>query len=76
VVDIDSWPRPPLFAFLQRHGNVDEDEMRRVFNLGIGYTLVVRPTFAAAVKEKLEKLGETVYIIGKIVKGKGDARWK
>ncbi len=76
VVDIESWPRPPLFTFLQKHGRIDEDEMRRVFNCGIGYTLIVRPTFAQAVKEKLEKLGETVYIIGKVVKGKGEAKWK
>ncbi|MCC6907024.1 MAG: phosphoribosylformylglycinamidine cyclo-ligase [Phycisphaerales bacterium] len=76
VVDFDAWPRPPLFAFLQKQGRIDEDEMRRVFNCGIGYTLIVRPTFAEAVKEKLEKLGETVYVIGKIVKGKGDVRWK
>jgi len=76
VVDIESWPRPPLFTFLQKHGRIDEDEMRRVFNCGIGYTLIVRPTFAQAVKEKLEKLGETVYIIGKVVTGKGEAKWK
>lgn len=76
VVDIESWPRPPLFAFLQKHGRIDEDEMRRVFNCGIGYTLIVRPTFAEAVKEKLEKIGETVHVIGKVVKGKGEVRWK
>lgn len=76
VVDIDAWPRPALFTFLQKHGRIDENEMRRVFNCGIGYTLIVRPTFAEAVKEKLEKLGETVHVIGKVVKGKGEVRWK
>ena len=38
-IDWDSWERPPVFAWLARH--VDEDEMRRVFNLGIGYCAVV-----------------------------------
>lgn len=76
VVDFDAWPRPALFGFLQQHGGIDEDEMRRVFNCGIGYTLIVRPAFASAVKEKLEKLGETVHVIGKVVKGKGQVRWK
>lgn len=76
VVDINAWPRPALFSFLQKHGRVDEDEMRRVFNCGIGYTLIVRPAFVEGVKEKLEKLGETVHVIGKVVKGKGDVRWK
>lgn len=76
VVDINAWPRPALFSFLQKHGRVDEDEMRRVFNCGIGYTLIVRPAFVEGVKEKLEKLGETVHVIGKVVKGKGEVRWK
>jgi phosphoribosylformylglycinamidine cyclo-ligase len=53
---------------------VHEEEMRRVFNMGIGYCLVVRPTFAASVKEQLERSGEQVYEIGKIVKGKGVVR--
>jgi phosphoribosylformylglycinamidine cyclo-ligase len=48
--------------------------MYRVFNMGIGYTLIVRPAFAESVKERLEKLGETVYVIGKVVKGKGEVR--
>lgn len=76
VVDMDAWPRPALFSFLQKHGRVDEDEMRRVFNMGIGYTLIVKPAFVDGVKEKLEKLGEQVHVIGKIVKGKGEVKWK
>jgi phosphoribosylformylglycinamidine cyclo-ligase len=39
VLDWDAWERPPVFAWLARH--VDEDELRRVFNLGIGYCAVV-----------------------------------
>jgi len=39
-IDWDSWERPPVFAWLARH--VDEEEMRRVFNLGIGWCAVVR----------------------------------
>jgi phosphoribosylformylglycinamidine cyclo-ligase len=74
VVDRGAWPMPPLFAFLQRHGRVETEEMYRVFNMGIGYTLIVRPAFAESVKERLEKLGETVYVIGKVVKGKGEVR--
>jgi len=38
-LDWDSWPRPPVFEWLARH--VDEEELRRVFNLGIGYCAVV-----------------------------------
>lgn len=75
VIDRRSWPMPPLFAFLQAHGGVDTEEMYRVFNMGIGYTLIVRPTFADSVKERLEKLGESVHVIGTVVKGKGEVRW-
>jgi phosphoribosylformylglycinamidine cyclo-ligase len=38
-IDWDAWPRPPVFAWLARH--VEEDELRRVFNLGIGFCAVV-----------------------------------
>ena len=52
-----TWKVPPLFGFLQKHGEVERDEMFRVFNMGVGYTLIVRPHFADAVAEKLTKLG-------------------
>lgn len=74
VIERGSWPIPPVFTFLQKHGRIDDAEMDRVFNMGIGYTLVVKPTFAEAVKERLEKMGETVHVIGKIVKGRGDVK--
>lgn len=72
VVNRSAWEVPALFRFLQEHGNVPTEEMYRVFNMGIGYTLIVRPTFAQSVKERLEKLGEKVYVIGEVVKGKGE----
>ena len=71
VIKAESWPVPGIFRLLRARGGVDEAEMRRVFNMGIGYCVVVRPTFADAVKERLERMGETVYTIGKITKGKG-----
>jgi phosphoribosylformylglycinamidine cyclo-ligase len=76
VIDRAAWPVPPVFTFLQKHGRIDDAEMKQVFNLGIGYCVIVRPAFAAAVKEHLEKLGESVFVIGEIVKGKGRVREK
>lgn len=76
VIDRSTWTIPPVFNFLQKHGQVDDAEMRQVFNLGIGYCVIVRPAFADAVKEHLEKLGEHVSVIGEIVKGKGRVREK
>jgi phosphoribosylformylglycinamidine cyclo-ligase len=69
VLNKDAWPVPPIFRFLEKLGPVDEEEMFRVFNMGIGYVLIVAPDFAAAVKEKLEKSGQTVYQIGVIAPG-------
>ncbi|MBC7771777.1 MAG: phosphoribosylformylglycinamidine cyclo-ligase [Pyrinomonadaceae bacterium] len=71
LIDVKSWDPPAIFKFLQHHGKVSDEEMRRVFNMGIGYCLIVRPTFADSVKEQLERSGERVSIIGKIAKGKG-----
>lgn len=74
VIDRSTWPVPPVFTFLQRHGKIPDEEMKLVFNLGIGYCLIVRPAFASAIGEHLRRLGESVYTIGEIVKGKGVVR--
>ena len=70
-IDWSAWETPAVFRFLQDQGGVDEAEMRRVFNMGIGYCLIVRPGFADATAKRLEKLGERVRTIGRIVKGTG-----
>jgi phosphoribosylformylglycinamidine cyclo-ligase len=69
-----SWDVPPIFKFLQKHGDVEQDEMDRVFNNGIGYCLIVRPTFANTITKLLEKSGETVSQIGTVVKGTGQVK--
>lgn len=71
VISKSAWPVPPIFQFLQKHGPVEEDEMFRVFNMGIGYVLVVAPDFADAIEDKLARYGETVYRLGKITPGSG-----
>jgi phosphoribosylformylglycinamidine cyclo-ligase len=66
-----SWPRPEVFQWLQRAGNVAEDEMHRVFNCGIGMVAVVAPSDAKRAMDNLRASGETVYEIGVIEKGPG-----
>ncbi len=61
-----SWPRPPLFDWLQKEGNVAEGEMHRVFNCGIGMCVVVSAGEADAAIKFLQQAGETVYRIGAI----------
>ncbi len=73
-LDSKSWTVPPIFDWLQREGRVDRAEMFRVFNMGVGYTLIVRPTFADAVVRKLRKYGEDAWIMGEIVRGRGEVR--
>ncbi len=75
-VDRKSWPVLPVFKFLQAQGKVPEAEMWRVFNMGIGYCVIVKPAFAEAVAEKLRSYGESVYVIGEVVKGTGVVRFK
>ena len=70
-IDTKSWAVPPVFRFLQKHGSVEEREMWNVFNMGIGYTVSVRPAFADSIGSQLERHGEQVSVIGKIVRGTG-----
>ena len=74
VINTKAWPGPPIFDFLQTQGNIDQDEMYKVFNMGVGYTLIVRPTFAESVVKQLNSLGEKAFIMGKITKGKGEVK--
>jgi phosphoribosylformylglycinamidine cyclo-ligase len=69
-----SWPRPPVFQWLQRAGKVAEDEMFRVFNCGIGMVLVLAPADAPRAVEALRESGETVYEIGTVERGEGEAQ--
>ena len=66
-----SWPRPEIFQWLQRAGNVAEDEMHGVFNCGIGMIVVLDAGDARRAAENLRSAGETVYDIGTIEKGPG-----
>lgn len=76
VLDAKAWDVPAVFNFLQKQGNVDRDEMLRVFNMGVGFVLAVRPHFAEAVADRLRRQGEIVCTLGRLVSGKGKVRWK
>ncbi|TQK06887.1 phosphoribosylformylglycinamidine cyclo-ligase [Herbaspirillum sp. SJZ107] len=66
VLDSQSWTMPPLFQWLQQHGGVADAEMHRVFNCGIGMTVIVSKENADAAMAQLQAAGETVYRIGEI----------
>ena len=67
-----AWPRPPLFDWLQKNGNVAEAEMHRVFNCGIGMVAVVAADHAEHAMKALQREGETVFRIGEIRSRRGD----
>ena len=69
VVDAGSWPWPPLFRVLMRFGQVRRDEMRRVFNLGVGMIAVVARDDVEAVIRAAERAHVQAWIIGEIRPG-------
>jgi len=71
VIKKESWPKHRIFTFLQKAGPVEEEEMFRVFNMGIGFVLIVAEDFADSIAEKLTRFGEKVYKIGRITTGNG-----
>jgi phosphoribosylformylglycinamidine cyclo-ligase len=67
------WPRPPIFDWLQRAGSVDDAEMHRVFNCGIGMIVVVAAADGERAAAMLAAAGETVYRIGAVEAHAGGA---
>ncbi len=61
-----SWPQTELFAWLQKTAGIDDIEMNRTFNNGIGMVVVIDAANAAACAQTLQAAGETVYTIGSI----------
>ena len=72
VLQRSSWPRPPLFDWLQSEGGIADSEMHRVFNCGIGMVLVVAPEHAEQAVRSLAAAGESAYRIGAIAQRSGD----
>ena len=69
VVDLASWQVPPLFDHLQKLGNVEQDEMLRTFNMGIGLICVIPAEKIKKAKAILNRANERHCIIGRIVRG-------
>ena len=71
VADIrkGTWEIPPIFRFLQEKGHVEEAEMYRVFNMGIGMVVILAPDAVDAALASLNASGESTYLIGEVVTG-------
>ena len=64
--DWSAWPLPPVFQWLQKVGGVADHELRRTFNCGIGFILIVKPANAGPVLAGLLDAGETAFVCGQL----------
>jgi len=72
VVEKGSWEKPAIFEILREGGNIEEIEMYRTFNYGIGMVLVVPEQEADDIMVRLSGLKETAFLIGEVTKGADD----
>jgi phosphoribosylformylglycinamidine cyclo-ligase len=81
-VDLEAWPPPPVFGWLAKAGRLDDTEMLRTFNCGLGMIVVANSKGADQVIAALREAGETPHVIGHLIeptgekseaKGKGEA---
>ena len=63
------WGVPPIFGFIQEKGGIDDVEMHRTFNMGVGMVLIVAREKAMEIQRRLAELGETASLIGEVRKG-------
>lgn len=73
-IDVSRWPRLPIFDWLQREGNLSEQELYRTFNCGIGMVVCVDQADTERVLEFLKDRGETAWLIGRIAPQTGDGQ--
>lgn len=74
VVDRSTWEQPPVFAELQRIGDVADEEMAKVFNLGLGMIVAVRDKDATKAIDLLRTGGHRATVVGEVEKGDGQVR--
>lgn len=75
-INIKSFPRPKIFDFIMKTGNIDEKEMYNVFNMGIGFILAVDKNDVTEVMDKLNKINEKAYVIGEVTNsGEVNLKW-
>ncbi|MAF83483.1 MAG: phosphoribosylformylglycinamidine cyclo-ligase [Gammaproteobacteria bacterium] len=73
-IDSGNWARPTIFSWLQEQGQIEEAELLRTFNCGVGMVIAVRPDDLATACKALEASGETVLQIGSIKAGSGQVQ--
>ena len=72
TINLNSWIKHEIFGWIKKRGNVSSPEMLRIFNCGIGMTVIVRPEDVDDTIECLKGSGEDAFLIGHVTKGFGD----
>jgi len=75
VIDRGSWPVPPIFSWIQRLGEIEQGEMDRVFNMGIGLVLVVSSFYAESIRHQLSRSRIETWPIGRVQEGPRGVVW-
>lgn len=75
VIERSSWTLPPIFSWIQRLGEIEQAEMDRVFNMGIGLVLLVSPFFADSISRQLTDQGYQNWPIGYVREGEHGVVW-
>ena len=68
ILDWSAWALPPVFAWLQRTGGVEDHELRRTFNCGVGLVMIVAPNDLEPVLDGLLKAGEAPFVCGELAR--------
>ncbi|HUI46120.1 MAG TPA: phosphoribosylformylglycinamidine cyclo-ligase [Nitrospirota bacterium] len=71
-----TWEVPSIFKLIRKKAGIDDNEMYRDFNMGLGMILAVPGKQAEAIMKKASKLGEQAYLVGEVVKGKQIVRYE
>ncbi len=68
-INLRSWPKPPIFQWVQEMGQVDEAEMLKTFNLGLGFVIILPSKEKKKAIKVLEEAGEQVFVVGQVERG-------
>ena len=75
-IRLGSWEVPPLFRFLQEHGGVAQEEMLRVFNMGVGMIVFVASEDRDGFVAHLDRMGEAHFDLGEVIEGAGEVVYR
>ena len=71
AIDPSAWTPDPIFDLIQERGGVADPEMRRTFNMGVGFTMVVDPNRSTALVDALDANGERAFVMGEVIDREG-----